>query len=589
MSPIEFYTSQKEKFQEQRSSVVNKQRLFRIIRLTVFLLISGIVYFFWGDWITITLTLVLGSVLFTFLVFRSSDLGGRRKYLESLIAINETEIEVLKGNWHHLPDEGDEFKLDDHAFSQDLDLFGRASFFQYLNRAVLERGRNKVAQRLASNHCEDILLKQEGIQELGVKAEWRQDFSAHGSLVQSKISEDAIVSWFSKYKVFTNKNTPILVGAVSLISIASMVLYAFEIIPWTYIFAWFFVGVGIIGRSLKKISQLANHTSQVQDTFERYHILLERIETEEFKSQQLAAWQSRIHQKDKKASEIFKEFSKLLNALDQRNNIIVSIPANGFFLRDLWISHKIEKWIKENASKVEEWFTVIADFDALNSFGNYAFNHQDYVYPEIIGEGKQVEAAQLGHPLLKSEGRVDNDFTMQNKEFFIVTGANMAGKSTFLRTVGLSIVLANNGLPVCAKSFSYSPMKLISSMRTTDSLSDNESYFFSELKRLKHIIDTIEKEEHFIILDEILKGTNSKDKAKGSQQFVEKLVRTGSTGIIATHDLSLCELEAKLDQVKNYYFDAEIVNDELYFDYRLKTGVCQNMNASFLLKKMGIV
>lgn len=165
----------------------------------------------------------------------------------------------------------------------------------------------------------------------------------------------------------------------------------------------------------------------------------------------------------------------------------------------------------------------------------------------------------------------------------------MAGKSTFLRTVGLSIVMANNGLPICAQSFAYTPIKLISSMRTTDSLSDNESYFFSELKRLKHIIDTIENEEHFIILDEILKGTNSKDKAKGSQQFVEKLVRTKSTGIIATHDLSLCELEGQLSEVKNYYFDAEIVNDELYFDYKLKNGVCQNMNASFLLRKMGIV
>ena len=165
----------------------------------------------------------------------------------------------------------------------------------------------------------------------------------------------------------------------------------------------------------------------------------------------------------------------------------------------------------------------------------------------------------------------------------------MAGKSTFLRTVGLNVVMANCGLPVCAKTFRYSPIKLITSMRTTDSLSENESYFFSELKRLKRIIDTIEHEEHFIILDEILKGTNSMDKAKGSQQFVEKLVRTKSTGIIATHDLSLCELEAQLPEVSNYYFDAEIVNDELYFDYCLKNGVCQNMNASFLLKKMGIV
>jgi len=165
----------------------------------------------------------------------------------------------------------------------------------------------------------------------------------------------------------------------------------------------------------------------------------------------------------------------------------------------------------------------------------------------------------------------------------------MAGKSTFLRTVSLHIVMANVGLPICAESSNYSPVKLITSMRTTDSLTDDSSYFFSELTRLKFIVDAIKDEAYFIILDEILKGTNSTDKAIGSRKFVEKLVAGNATGIIATHDLSLCEIEKELDDVKNYYFDAEIVNDELYFDYRLKKGICQNMNASFLLKKMKII
>jgi len=169
----------------------------------------------------------------------------------------------------------------------------------------------------------------------------------------------------------------------------------------------------------------------------------------------------------------------------------------------------------------------------------------------------------------------------------------MAGKSTFLRTVSLAVVMTNIGLPVCARSFEYSPIKLITSMRTSDSLTDDSSYFFSELKRLKFIVDEINPkasgENYFIILDEILKGTNSTDKAIGSKKFVQKLVTSNSTGIIATHDLSLCEIEKELSEVKNYYFDAEIINDELHFDYKLKDGVCKNMNASFLLKKMEIV
>ena len=200
-----------------------------------------------------------------------------------------------------------------------------------------------------------------------------------------------------------------------------------------------------------------------------------------------------------------------------------------------------------------------------------------------------MKSTNLGHPLLKVDKRIDNDFIINDSQFFIITGANMAGKSTFLRTVSLHIVMANVGLPVCAKSSQYFPVKLITSMRTNDSLSEESSYFFSELKRLRFIVDEIENDDYFIILDEILKGTNSTDKAIGSKKFVQKLVASNSTGIIATHDLSLCEIEKELNEVENYYFDAEIINDELNFDYQLKDGICKNMNASFLLKKMKIV
>jgi len=239
-----------------------------------------------------------------------------------------------------------------------------------------------------------------------------------------------------------------------------------------------------------------------------------------------------------------------------------------------------------------------AFFDAQNSLANYVFNHPKHHFPIIKNENFVIRAKQLGHPLLNKEKRIDNDFTIDNHEFFIITGANMAGKSTFLRTVSLSIVMANIGLPVCAEKFEYKPIHLITSMRTSDSLTDDESYFFSELKRLKYIVDLVlpnktskaqSNKSYFIILDEILKGTNSKDKAIGSRKFVERLVHSNATGIIATHDLSLCEITKDLPQVKNHYFDAEIINDELYFDYTFKDGICQNMNASFLLKKMEII
>lgn len=280
--------------------------------------------------------------------------------------------------------------------------------------------------------------------------------------------------------------------------------------------------------------------------------------------------------------------------------MLFGIFGNAFALWDLKQSYKIEKWITTYNHKVENWFMVIAFFDAQNSLANYVFNHPKHVFPKINNDNFTITAKNLGHPLLIENKRIDNDFNIKNDEFFIITGANMAGKSTFLRTVSLGIVMANIGLPVCAESFDYTPIKLITSMRTSDSLSDDESYFFSELKRLKYIVDAISNEassfregqdvkKYFIILDEILKGTNSHDKAIGSRKFVEKLVNCNATGIIATHDLSLCEITKTLKEVKNYYFDAEIINDELHFDYTFKKGICQNMNASFLLKKMDIV
>ena len=588
MTPTQFYTDQLSIHQALLASVSSRQKILRIARFVTFLLIASGTYIFWGEWLQFAASLLLGSIAFGFLVFKSSDLKEKRIYLEALIVINQTEIDALGGDWYRL-DTGDEFKNDDHAFAQDLDLFGRASFFQWLNRSVLAQGKVRVAKLLTSNDSEQVLEKQQAIQELAQKATWRQGFSATGRLIQTKVTEKTVIKWFANYDAIAPSYAPILVAGMSALSLLAIGLVVFDLIPSSWLIYVFLLGGGLLGKYLKLIAKLSDDTGRIQDLFERYHGLLHRIETESFSSKSLVALQARIHEPDRKASEIFKEFSKLLGALDQRNNILFSIPANGFFLRDLWVVRKIDKWIDLHGSKVEEWFDVISEFDALNSFANFAFNHPDYVYPELLEGGTQLEAVQLGHPLLKREGRIDNDFKMLNQQFFIITGANMAGKSTFLRTVGLSVVMANCGLPVCAKTFRYSPIKLITSMRTTDSLSENESYFFSELKRLKRIIDTIEHEEHFIILDEILKGTNSMDKAKGSQQFVEKLVRTKSTGIIATHDLSLCELEAQLPEVSNYYFDAEIVNDELYFDYSLKNGVCQNMNASFLLKKMGIV
>lgn len=586
--PEQFYHSQIEKYQTQLEIASRRLGFSSILRLLIFLGIIFIVYHFWGNVQALIPLALLGIGVFVVLVSRHADLKYERDRFRELIKLNKLELQVLKRNFHQLPS-GEEFDYPLHPYSQDVDLFGKGSFFQYLNRSALSQGRMKLASLLLSNDTQNIKEKQQSIQELSRKADWRQNFSALAMLVKTQTKSEVVLDWFNSYRSFVPAIMRWLPWVFTGISALVITGFFLDQIGAMQLLLWFIVGLGVSGMYLKRINMLSESVSKIQDTFHQYHQLLALIETTEFTSEILKDKKRHIYSEKEKTSKIIKRFSQAIDALDQRNNMIFGVLGNGFLLWDLRQSYRLEKWIKEHGTKIKDWFEVIEFLDAYNSLANFTFNHPQYVFPELSKETPILKAKGLAHPLLDPQKRVANDFNIDNERFYIITGANMAGKSTFLRTVSLAILMANAGLPVCAASCSYTPIKLITSMRTSDSLTDDESYFFSELKRLKFIVDAIKDEKYFIILDEILKGTNSTDKAIGSQKFLEKLIGSRSTGIIATHDLSLCEVAGELPQVANYYFDAEIVNNELYFDYKFKAGICQNMNASFLLKKMEIV
>ncbi|MGB7785217.1 MAG: DNA mismatch repair protein MutS [Salinimicrobium sp.] len=586
--PRDFYNSQIKKYEVQLKKASQKLAFSSLIRLIVFLLIAFLVYYFFGNGTAIVAVLLVGIAVFVFLVSRHSDLKYERDKFQELIGINETELRVLNRDFHDLPS-GEEFEDHSHAYSQDIDLFAKAGFFQYLNRTALLEGRRKLASLLLSNDIQNIQQKQEAIKELGEKADWRQNFSAYATLVKTETRTGTILHWLGNYRSFVPKIMKWLPPVFTFLSAVVIAAYFLDLVGGIELVIWLFVGLFITGIFLKRINLLSSSVSKVQDTFQQYHQLLDLIETTDFSAEMLQQQKQQISSEYIKASKTLREFSQAIDALDQRNNMLFGIFGNGFMLWDLRQSYRLEKWIKGHGPQVEKWFKVIEFLDAYNSLGNFAFNHPAYVFPQLNADRNVIKAKQLAHPLLDPQKRVANDFSIEKEQFFIITGANMAGKSTFLRTVSLQILMANLGLPVCAEACEYSPIKLITSMRTTDSLSDDESYFFSELKRLKYIVEKIKTDKYFIILDEILKGTNSTDKAIGSRKFIEKLVNSNSTGIIATHDLSLCEVTEEHQEVRNYYFDAEIINDELNFDYRFKKGICRNMNASFLLKKMEIV
>jgi hypothetical protein len=588
MTVFDFYKREKYNQQQNLDKANNRLNISSLVRLLVFLATAFGIYYFFEEPKIAGLIAFIGIIVFLILVSRHTDLKYKRDKILELVKLNETELRVLKRDFAYLP-AGNEFSNPLHPYSQDIDLFGEGSFFQYLNRSALREGTNKLAHLLTENSIDEISKKQDAIRELSEKVLWRQEFSAVAKLVKTETPSSQVADWFKNYKIFVPKFISWLPWVVSAVSLALIIAFFADLITGLQLFLWFIAGWLFSGIYLKKINLLSGSVSKVQDTFHQYYQLLEMIENTTFESVFLKEKQAEILSKKNKASQVLKKFSKAIDSLDQRNNMIFMAVGNGFLLWDLRQSHRLEKWISEYQGNVNKWFEVIEFMDAFNSLGNFAFNHPDYVFPNITQGEYVIKASRIAHPLLDPEKRIPNDFKIKNESFFIITGANMAGKSTFLRTVSLQIVMANLGMPVCATTCNYNPIKLITSMRTTDSLNDDESYFFSELKRLQFIVNEIKTDKYFIILDEILKGTNSTDKAIGSRKFIQKLVKSRSTGIIATHDLSLCEVAEELPQVENHYFDAEIIEDQLYFDYKFKEGVCQNMNASFLLKKMNIV
>jgi DNA mismatch repair ATPase MutS len=331
--------------------------------------------------------------------------------------------------------------------------------------------------------------------------------------------------------------------------------------------------------------------SKKSNLVKKYSGLLLTIEKETFNSPQMVNLKGTLEGKGGLPSEATKKLSAILDAFEARNNMLMGFLLNFLFLWDIIQVMRTEKWQALHKEDLPKWLEVLAETDAICSLANFNFNHPGSVFPVINDDGALLTAKSLGHPLVPPDSRVDNPANIPGwKHFTIITGANMAGKSTFLRTVGVNLVLAMAGSAVIAEEMTFQPAGLVTSIRTRDSLQKSESYFYAELKRLKYIIDRLhEGEKLIILLDEILKGTNSRDKQSGSRALLEKLLRYNASGLVATHDLALGELEKEYpDHITNKSFEVVIENDLLVFDYKLKDGIARQMNATFLMRKMGI-
>jgi DNA mismatch repair ATPase MutS len=291
-------------------------------------------------------------------------------------------------------------------------------------------------------------------------------------------------------------------------------------------------------------------------------------------------------------SRIIRRFSQLLNWMDENLNVIFSAILNGLLMFNIHLLIAVEKWRLKYRDLIPEWFSVLAEFDALSGLAAFSFNNPEFVFPELNSGEFMLKAEKIGHPLIPVASCVTNDFEIRGwKQFYIITGANMTGKSTFLRSIGTNYLLAMLGAPVFAEKFIFTPVEIHSSIRTNDSLVKGESYFYAELRCLKEIIRELEQgQRKLILLDEILKGTNSSDKQSGSIALIKQLMNYDVVGIFATHDIAISALiNTYPDNIRNLCFEISIENDRMEIDYKIRPGVCRNLNATYLMKKMGIL
>ena len=589
----EYYKNNAEKF---KTGVKKEEKLLIILsllRLAIFL--GGFVIIWIGfhrSVLTGVILLVLIAALFLLLLKIYSNHLQNKEHLQNLVKINVNEANAISGDYSAF-DDGNIYIDHTHDYSYDLDLFGQSSIYQYLNRTSTGYG----AQILSGWLLDPLVLednfkiRQETIKEIAAKTEWRQEFLATGMNKELEKSQiDGLVKWLSDDRsVHMSLLKRIMIWLLPFITLVSLGLIIFGLLHYSVFIFIFLFNLFIIALNLKKTNAIHNELSGRYRFLSSMGKVLSIFEKEHFVSRELTEIKSLI---ENSAVSSLRKLSRIIQAFDSRMNLLVGFIVNGLLLWDMHCIRKLIVWKIGNRDHFHEWLVALGKIDAYVSLGNYAFNNPDYSYPEISEEGLIFSAEKLGHQLIDNEKRVCNDFSLPAKgRICIITGANMAGKSTFLRTVAVNYIIAMTGAPVCAGRLSFLPMTLFTSMRTTDSLSSNESYFYAELKRLKSLKSRIQKGENILfMLDEILKGTNSEDKSTGSKLFLRKLIGLQGTGLVATHDTSLGTLQDEFpDSIINKCIEVEIDGEEIHFDYLLKDGITTKKNAVLLMKQMGML
>jgi len=518
-------------------------------------------------------------------------LGDQKALLEKLLFVNTNEQAVLNNQPNGFPD-GKE-QLDSDSYLDDLDIFGPRSLFHLINRTTTTHGKTRLSTLLRKPilTIPGIIRQQQAVRVMTRQPDKRQLLTAKGLMVDEKEGNlYSLLDWLA---------TPSRIQGRKGITVLRWLLIAYNLFCIglylaTDIYVPLLLGVilsWVITASYKTYifhqHLLISRKQAILDQYSSILAVFNTMDTEG--SPLLQEEQARTD----RAYHAIRRLSQLSGFFDQRLNMLVNIFLNSFILYDLQCMAALEKWKETYKKEFPEWIDAVGNIECLNSLATLAFSNPSFNYPAPLDSGQlQIAATGMAHPLIPEGERVNNDCTIgKDQRLILVTGSNMSGKTTFLRTTGVNLLLAQCGAPVCAASFSFTPMQVLTSLRVSDSLQEHTSYFMAELKKLQRIIHRIQENTPCLVLiDEILRGTNSDDKTYGSEQFIRRLLQYPCLSFFATHDLSLGSLEKELPGfVSNYCFESTIDGNELHFDYRLRQGIAANRNASFLMKKMDII
>ena len=534
------------------------------------------------------LVLIVG---FFILLKKHQEVKKKQLFNEQMALINQQELKRLTGDYHGF-DQGEEFMKPTHNYHIDLDIFGKHSIFQLINRTSTKEGKNLLAQWLSFPAEKKVIAQRhEAIKELGPNLDWRQRLQAFGQVgTDEKTETKYLFQWIKEENSI--KDSMFYKAALAVMPLAtliSIVLSVISIIPAGIPLMLILANIAILGSVFNLAKNIFEKTISSNAALKAYEAQIRMIEEEDFESDYLNGLRSRFIHEQMQASRVIKQLQSILDNFNNRSNMMYHI-FNVMFIIDVYWILQAEKWKENTKTDIEPWFETIGELECLASLAGLHFSKPNYAFPQISGIPFTIEGQQVGHPMIKESSRVNNTFDFSGKGgICLITGSNMSGKSTFLRTVGVNAVLGLMGAPVCAEGFTVSHLKVFTSMRTQDDLEESVSSFYAELKRLRQMIESIDGSIPILFMvDEVLKGTNSEDRHKGAIALIRQLNKADAFGFVSTHDIALGNITNELQGVKNYSFNSVIEGDEIIFDYTLTEGICKSFNATKLMQKMGI-